>query len=79
MPPYWAALAISVLLIAAGLIGSPSGDPVAAKDVVVHFFLIQDAVENTPPNGVFWSIAVEWHIYFLFPLVSYASGGSALK
>ncbi|MDR6504447.1 acyltransferase [Arthrobacter oryzae] len=69
VPPYWAALAISVLLIVAGLIGSPSGDPVAAKDVVVHFFLIQDAVGNTPPNGVFWSIAVEWHIYFLFPLV----------
>lgn len=69
VPPYWAALAISALLIVVGLIGSPSGNPVTGKDILVHFLLLQDAVGNTPPNGVFWSIAVEWHIYFLFPLL----------
>lgn len=69
VPPYWAALAISTLLIAVGLIGSPSGNPVAGRDVLVHFLLMQDTVGSTPPNGVFWSIAVEWHIYFLFPLL----------
>lgn len=69
VPPYWAALTISALLIVAGLIGSPSGNPVTGRDILVHFLLLQDAVGSTPPNGVFWSIAVEWHIYFLFPLL----------
>jgi peptidoglycan/LPS O-acetylase OafA/YrhL len=69
VPPYWAALAASALLIVGGVIGSPSGDPVTGLDVLIHFLLLQDALGNTPPNGVFWSIAVEWHIYFLFPLL----------
>ncbi|PVZ57061.1 acyltransferase family protein [Arthrobacter sp. H-02-3] len=69
VPPYWAALAVSAFLIMAGLIGSPSGDPVTGRDILVHFLLLQDTIGNTPPNGVFWSIAVEWHIYFLFPLL----------
>lgn len=69
VPPYWAALALSVALVALGLIGTPSGNPLGPKDVLVHLFLVQDAVGSTSPNGVFWSIAVEWHIYFLFPLL----------
>jgi|UPI0006895583 peptidoglycan/LPS O-acetylase OafA/YrhL len=69
VPPYWAALAISVVLILTGLISSPTGTPLTAGDILVHFLLVQDAIGSTPPNGVFWSIAVEWHIYFLFPLV----------
>ena len=69
VPPYWAALALSVVLVSTGLVGTPNGGTVGIKDVAVHAALLQDAVGTTPPNGVFWSIAVEWHIYFLFPLV----------
>lgn len=69
VPPYWAALALSLVLVGLGLIGTPSGNPLGSRDVFVHLFLVQDAVGNTSPNGVFWSIAVEWHIYFLFPLL----------
>ncbi|MDQ0636122.1 peptidoglycan/LPS O-acetylase OafA/YrhL [Arthrobacter pascens] len=69
VPPYWAALGFSALLIATGLIASPSGSEVTVQDIAIHGLLIQDAISTTPPNGVFWSIAVEWHIYFLFPLL----------
>lgn len=69
VPPYWFALLLSSILIVAGLISTPTGEHFAFKDFFVYFFLMQDALSNVPPNGVFWSIAVEWHIYFLFPLL----------
>jgi peptidoglycan/LPS O-acetylase OafA/YrhL len=69
VPPYWAALALSVVFVVAGLSVTPTGDPIGARDVVVHALLIQDAVENVTPNGAMWSIAVEWQIYFFFPLL----------
>lgn len=69
VPPFWAALIFSSVLIWTGLITTSSGAPYAAKDFFVFFFLIHDAVGAVSPNGVFWSIAIEWHIYFLFPLV----------
>lgn len=67
VPPYWFALALASALVMAGLITSPSGEPVQVRDVIIHALLLQDTFGNVPPNGVFWSIAVEWHIYFLFP------------
>lgn len=69
VPPYWAALALSVLFVALGLSVTPSGESMGARDVVIHALLLQDVFANVPPNGVFWSIAVEWQIYFFFPLM----------
>jgi peptidoglycan/LPS O-acetylase OafA/YrhL len=69
VPPYWAALTISALLITAGIIGSPAGSAITGQDILIHALLLQDAVGSNSPNGVFWSIAVEWHIYFVFPLL----------
>ncbi|WP_422936011.1 acyltransferase family protein [Sinomonas sp. P47F7] len=69
VPPYWAALAFSSVLVVVGLASTPTGGALTSRDVLVHGLLLQDAIGTTPPNGVFWSIAVEWHIYFLFPLV----------
>jgi peptidoglycan/LPS O-acetylase OafA/YrhL len=69
VPPYWAALILATLLIAVGWITPIEGEPFEAKDFAVYALLLQDAVGATTPNGAFWSIAVEWHIYFLFPLV----------
>ena len=31
--------------------------------------LLQDVVGSVSPNGALWSIAVEWQIYFVFPLL----------
>ncbi len=68
IPPYWAALVISTLITA--LILQPGlSSGVVAKGVVVHGFLVQDMVGSFAPNGAFWSIAVEWQIYFIFPLI----------
>lgn len=73
--PYWAAVAFSLACIA-GLIGEKTGThwdvsiPVSARDVFAHVLLIQDFMDAVPKvNHVFWSISVEWHIYFFFPLI----------
>ncbi|GIH91038.1 acyltransferase family protein [Planobispora siamensis] len=76
LPAYWAALAVSIILIAVRqheLLG-PDGtvvgyQPVTVKSVVVHGLLLQDVIGSPSPNGAFWSIAIEWQIYFLFPLL----------
>lgn len=63
IPAYWAAIVVSVAV--AVLIDNP----VSGRSVLVHALLVQDVFANRPINGAFWSIAVEWQIYFLFPLV----------
>ncbi|MDQ4504343.1 acyltransferase [Sinomonas sp. ASV322] len=73
VPPFWAALALASILVWAGLIPTPSGEPLAWRDVLVHALILHDTIGNVSPNGVFWSIAVEWHIYFLFPLILLAA------
>ncbi|HWF49611.1 MAG TPA: acyltransferase [Solirubrobacteraceae bacterium] len=68
LPPYWVALVLSTIIT--GFILDPNtGTGVLARGFVVHGLLIQDAVGSFAPNGAFWSIAVEWQIYFLFPLI----------
>ena len=76
LPPYYFAIGLSLLLIAT-LIGSKTGThwdvsiPVTTKDVIEHLLLVQDLFSETTPkiNHSLWSIAVEWQIYFLFPLI----------
>ncbi len=74
LPPYYAALALCLLLIAT-IIGTRTGSPwdvpidFEARDVLIHVLLLQDLFSTGKINYVFWSIAVEWQIYFLFPLL----------
>ncbi|MCC9136546.1 acyltransferase family protein [Pontibacter silvestris] len=76
LPPYYLAMGFTLLLIAT-LIGQDTGTiwhksiPVTSWDIVTHLFLIQDVFEDTfsTINYAFWSISVEWRIYFLFPLL----------
>src|SRR5947209_13497448 len=68
LPAYWAALALSAV-VAMLFLGTRTGVHITARGMVVHALLLQDLVHGATPNGVFWSIAVEWQIYFLFPLV----------
>ena len=78
LPPYFAALLFSIALIAfVPLLQTPSGTqwdgkiPVTLPAVLSHVFLVQDFspewIEKI--NGPMWSVAVEWQIYFLMPLV----------
>lgn len=75
LPPYYASLVLSLLLVWT-LIGQKTGThwdaslPVTWKSVWSHLFLIHDIVgEDYTVNNPMWSIAVEWRIYFLFPLL----------
>jgi peptidoglycan/LPS O-acetylase OafA/YrhL len=68
LPPYWAAIALSVFVFGV-LTPDLTGRAISLKGVLVHALLLQDVIDTPKPNGAFWSIAVEWQIYFLFPLV----------
>jgi len=68
LPPYWAALALSLLV--AWLIVPPPGEPAPdAWSVLVNGLLVQNIVAAPTPNRAFWSIAVEAQLYLLFPLL----------
>ena len=78
LPPYFAALAITLLLIRAiPLLQQPSGTqwdskvPVTVADVVSHALLVHDFSPEWigKIDGPLWSVAIEWHIYFLMPLL----------
>jgi peptidoglycan/LPS O-acetylase OafA/YrhL len=76
LPPYYLAMLLSLVLIAL-FIGQKTGThwdvsiPVTKYDVFVHLLLIQDWLISTGGkiNHSFWSISVEWRIYFLFPVL----------
>jgi peptidoglycan/LPS O-acetylase OafA/YrhL len=78
LPPYYLAMAFSTLL-AFFVIDQKTGThwdisiPVTTKSIVTHLALLHDVFgEDFTINHVFWSIAVEWRIYFLFPLLVWA-------
>lgn len=77
LPPYYAALALCLGLIAT-VIGKPTGTlwdvPIRVDWVAIisHLALIQDLFGTSRINYVFWSIAVEWQIYFFMPLLVWA-------
>lgn len=80
LPPYWAALVVS-LLIAGAVPSLPMSAPPTVRSVVVYGLLLQDVVAAPAPNGAFWSIAVETGLYLAFPvllLVRRRAGAAAL-
>jgi peptidoglycan/LPS O-acetylase OafA/YrhL len=72
LPPYYAALLFSLLLIAT-IIGKPTGTlwdvaiAIRPSDLASHVLLLQHFFGTGRINYAFWSIALEWQIYFLFP------------
>lgn len=74
LPPYYAAVALCLILIWT-IIGKPTGSlwdyPLRVTPFAIfsHLLLIQDLFATSRINYVFWSIAVEWHIYFIVPLL----------
>jgi peptidoglycan/LPS O-acetylase OafA/YrhL len=74
LPTYYIAMALSLVLIRT-LVGHPTGTnwdasiPVSARDIVLHLLLIHEWSTRSAfhINSPFWSVAVEWKIYFLFP------------
>ncbi|HEX8995281.1 MAG TPA: acyltransferase [Ktedonobacterales bacterium] len=76
LPPYYFAMALSLLLIWAW-IGQPTGThwdvslPVTGQSIVEHVLLVQDfsRLNHATINHAFWSIALECQIYLFFPLL----------
>ena len=68
LPPYWAALAFS-LIIALTLVPQPGEGMPTGKSVLVYGTLTQDVVGAPSPNGAFWSIAVEAQLYIALPIM----------
>ena len=68
LPPYWAALAVS-LVVAWTIVPQPGAGLPTVKSAVVHGLLLQDIVGSPSPNGAFWSIAIEAQLYLVMPLL----------
>lgn len=68
LPPYWAALVMSLIIswfvVPASHFGPPTG-----SSILVYGLLGQDMFTAPTPNGAFWSIGVEAELYLLFPLL----------
>src|SRR4051812_20877807 len=71
LPPYWVALAGSVLLLVlaphsvqsgSAAVGAAWGKgPVPGRSIAAFTLLIHDLWRVPSPNSAMWSIAVEWH------------------
>jgi peptidoglycan/LPS O-acetylase OafA/YrhL len=68
LPPYWAALGLS-LAVAWTVVPQPHSVAPTARTVAVYGLLLQDLAVAPTPNGTFWSTAVEAELYVLFPLL----------
>ncbi|MFJ4222057.1 acyltransferase family protein [Curtobacterium luteum] len=78
IPPYWAALVLFALMIRfIPVLHNPGGTqwdtklPMGWGTFLTHFFLVHDFFPQYIGKiaGPMWSVAVEWQIYFLMPLV----------
>lgn len=66
LPPYYAALAMSIVLTAI------MGNFPSLLDVAAHVLLIHNVTPYVESiNGPFWSLALEWQWYTAFPFVLY--------
>lgn len=72
LPPFFAAVVLGVALggVAPALRAGGHVTIAPLKTIAANLLLLQDIHPacNTI-NGAFWSVAVEWKIYFLFPLL----------
>jgi peptidoglycan/LPS O-acetylase OafA/YrhL len=72
LPPYYGALLLTLLLIAVQPLAlyQPDGQ-LTLGSVVSHLLLVQNLVAawNHAINTPMWSVATEWDLYFLFPLL----------
>ena len=79
LPPYYFALGFSLLLIYF-LVGSETGTAwddstnTSLRSLMAHLLMVHDLSLSTAfgINYPLWTVAVEWQIYFLFPLLVWA-------
>ena len=67
LPPFYFAIALS--LFVNFLVHKIGGHPlISLQGVFVNLFLLQDWFPKFNVLGPLWSVALEWKIYFLFPM-----------
>ena len=83
LPPYYAALIFVLIFLfgyhylaqhgrsGLGDLSAAGAAELTAGNVIAHFLMLQDLVERYSHtlDGPMWSVAWEWHIYFIFALV----------
>lgn len=74
LPPYYVSMSFSLLLIFS-LLSEPDGSqwdialPITCEGVIAHILMLHDLIAPTQINYVYWSIALEFQLYLLFPLL----------
>ena len=78
IPPYYVALILSIIIIIIFPILQVSSNtnwdskiPINFENIGAHFLLIHNLKTYwiSKINGAHWSVALEWQIYFLFPIM----------
>lgn len=73
LPPFYAALAVSLVVSLLMQWLTHQRFQINGPALLANIFQMQDLFDpQNHFNGPFWSIAVEWRIYFLFPLMVWA-------
>ena len=79
LPPYYASMAVAAVVICLGRflkhghVSAGAADPAALTpgNIVTHLLLIHNLFRSyvVSLNPVLWTVALEWQLYFVFPLV----------
>lgn len=78
IPPYYVALILSIIIILIFPILQVNNNtkwdtkiPINFENISAHFLLIHNLKTHwiSKINGAHWSVALEWQIYFLFPVM----------